>query len=237
VEAIILCGGLGTRLRPVVADRPKPLAPVQGRPFLHYLISELKKSGIDRLILAVSYLHEQIMNCCGNGAAFGAVIQYAVEPVRLGTAGAVKQAARLGGAEDFLVLNGDTYAQLDYLALVAEHLRQQADLTMALHRSANTERYGRVELDVTGQIVSFAEKSSEMAGEPLINAGVYVMNRRILSLIPGQRKLALETELLPQLLQMGRKIYGYRTTGYFRDIGLPEDYYQFSADVAAGLIP
>jgi NDP-sugar pyrophosphorylase family protein len=236
VEAIILCGGLGTRLRAAVADRPKALAPVQGRPFLHYLLARLKNYGIDRLVLAVSYLHEQMMNCCGEGAEWGVAIRYAVEPVRLGTAGAVKHAARLVTTEDFLVLNGDTYAQLDYRALAAEHREHQADLTMALRQVAKANRYGRVESDATGRVVRFAEKPGAVAGESLVNAGVYVMNRRVLSLIPDQRQFALETELLPQLLQVGRKVYGYIITGYFCDIGIPEDYVHFIHDVAAGVV-
>jgi D-glycero-alpha-D-manno-heptose 1-phosphate guanylyltransferase len=236
MEAIILCGGLGTRLRPAVADRPKPLAPVAGRPFLHYLIARLQAAGIKRMVLAVSYLHEQITACCGNGAHLGVMLRYAVEPTPLGTAGAVKQAAGLVTGEDFLVLNGDTYLQLEYATLENEHCRSQADLTLTLRSVADAARYGRVELDGAGRILRFGEKSQGPTSVAWVNAGAYVMNRRVLSLIPGERRSSLETELVPRLLQAGRPVFGYPATGYFRDIGVPEDYYRFIQDVAAGVV-
>jgi D-glycero-alpha-D-manno-heptose 1-phosphate guanylyltransferase len=219
-----------------VADRPKPLAPVRGRPFLHYLIARLHTFRVDRLVLAVSYLHEQIGAYCGDGAQWGVAIRYAVEPVPRGTAGAVKQAAAMVDGADFLVLNGDSYVQVDYAALGAEHCQHRAELTLTLRPATASSRYGRVELDTAGRIVYFGEKEPEKGGAALINAGVYVMSRRTLGLIPDQGRMSLETELLPRLLQAERPIYGYRTAGYFRDIGIPEDYYQFIGDVAAGVI-
>jgi D-glycero-alpha-D-manno-heptose 1-phosphate guanylyltransferase len=237
VEAIVLCGGLGTRLRPLVADRPKSMALVQGHPFIYYLIVRLQKCGIKRMILAVGYLHEQIIAYCGDGSEFGVEIRYSVETLSLGTAGAVKQAAALVTREDFLVLNGDTYTQCAYAALRAEHLRQQADLTLALRQVTDPGRYGRVELDITGRVVGFGEKQPVIpAGTAWVNAGVYVMNRRVLNLIPGGHPYALETELIPCLLQTEARVSGYRTTGYFRDIGIPEDYCRFNDDVAAGVL-
>jgi NDP-sugar pyrophosphorylase family protein len=238
MEAVILCGGLGTRLRPAVGDRPKALAPVQGRPFLDYLIANLKKSGISRLVLATGYLSDRIVAEYGDGSRYGVALRYVVEPMALGTAGAVKYAAALLETEDFLALNGDTYAQIDYQALMEEHFRRQADLTVALRQVVAAERFGRVTLGPDGRIVRFLEKAPEgtISGKSWINAGAYVMNRRVLSWIPDQRRYALETELIPLLLQEGLKIYGWATTGYFRDIGVPEDYYQFIRDVAVGVI-
>jgi D-glycero-alpha-D-manno-heptose 1-phosphate guanylyltransferase len=238
MEAVILCGGLGTRLRPAVRDRPKALAPVQGRPFLDYLIANLKKFGINRLVLATGYLSDRIAAVYGDGSRYGVALRYAVEPTALGTAGAVKHATALLETENFLVLNGDTYSQIDYQALLKEHIRRQTDLTVALRQVATTERFGQVTLGPDSRIVRFLEKAPEgtIAGKSWINAGVYVMNRRVLSWIPDQRRYALETELIPLLLQEDLKIYGWATAGYFRDIGVPEDYYQFIRDVAEGLI-
>jgi NDP-sugar pyrophosphorylase family protein len=186
------------------------------------------------LILAVSYLSDQIVTAYGDGSEYGVTIRYAIEPVGLGTAGAVKNAAPFVETEDFLVLNGDTYAQLDYGALAEYHHRHQADLTITLRQADANRRYGWVELKRDGRIARFAEKGPAV-GEQLINAGVYVMNRRVLSWIPDQHQFAMETELIPLLLQNDLKMYGWITDGYFRDIGVPEDYYQFIRDIETGL--
>jgi NDP-sugar pyrophosphorylase family protein len=242
VPAAILAGGLGTRLRPVIGDLPKALAPVQGRPFLAYQISFLKSQGITRIVLCTGYGHDLIQRYCGDGATFGVQILYSVEEKLLGTAGALQQARRyLNGT--FFVMNGDTYFVTDLSALLADHRRGGAPATLALVKvpqagpaksaGRSTSRFGAVTLDARGYITHFAEKKRRGAG--LINAGVYVFEPEIWAHSPPRVPLSLEDDVFPALAEQ-RLLRGDVLEGYHMDVGTPESYAQFQKDMELRLV-
>jgi D-glycero-alpha-D-manno-heptose 1-phosphate guanylyltransferase len=222
VDAIVLAGGLGTRLRSVVPDVPKPMAPVGGRPFLEHQLEYWIGQGVDRFILSTGYLHESIATHFGYTFQ-EATIDYAVEAQPLGTGGGMLLAAeQLSGSAPFLVLNGDTFLEVSLDVLRRCHERCEADLTMCLFRSEQEGRYTGVELDEQDRVVSL---SSAVPGE-LSNAGVYLVNRAVftgLGRTVGMR-VSLENELLPAALSQGRRIFGLACSGRFIDIGVPHDY-------------
>ena len=222
MKAIIRAGGEGTRLREVVSEVPKPMAPVAGKPFLEYLVLQLKQGGIREIILSTGYKREAVKAHFGTGEKWGVRISYSEEESPLGTGGALRKATVLLEAPDagpVLVLNGDSFLEIDFRALAAFHSAKKARATMGLVFMEDTSRYGRVEIDDEGCVLAFAEKSAGSSGR--INGGVYVLNREVLESIP-EGKVALETEVLPLLV--GRGLYGMETKGFFRDIGIPHDY-------------
>ena len=218
-EAIVLAGGLGTRLRSVVADLPKPLAPVCGRPFVAYLLDLLAGQGMRRAVLATGYLGEQVEAVLG---AFwqGMELVYSREPEPLGTGGAIVLALRhIHGAACF-VLNGDTYLRLDYAAFDTQTCRHGAALGIALAETADVSRYGAVETR-NGCVHAFAEKGHH--GPGYINAGVYLMQRELLDAFPLGSHFSFETDVMQPMV--GRQIIAaFTNTRGFIDIGVPEDY-------------
>ena len=230
MQAVILAGGLGTRLHSVIGDLPKPLAPVQGRPFLEYQVKMLTASGFTRLVLCVGYRNELIQAHFGDGTAFGAQIIYSIEHQALGTAGALRQ-AQSHLDDTFLVLNGDTYFSADLSLLVKSHTAAQALATIALVRTLNAGRYGHVSLDADGYIAHFNEKGNSDPG--FINAGVYIFSSAALRNLSDQIPLSLETQAFPELARQ-KLLRGCVLKGYFVDIGTPESYAQFQEDVALG---
>lgn len=225
MEVVILAGGLGTRLRGVVPDLPKPMAPVIGRPFLEYQIAYWLAQGIRRVVLSVGYRREAIMEYFGQ-RYLGAEIVYAPEERPLGTGGALLNAARyLGSGADFLVLNGDTYFEVSLPALQAAHHAADADMTLALRCLDVNDRYSGVRLGEKSEVLEF-QRRDEPVRERLVNGGVYLVNPRVLQDIPlpPDRSLSLEDEVLPDLLKRGNRILGHVVTGRFLDIGLPDDY-------------
>ena len=231
MEAILLAGGLGTRLRSVVSDRPKPLAGVNGKPFLWYLVKSLREQGITDMIFAVGYMAEQIEDYFGDGSAFGIHAAYAVEKELLGTAGAIRNAAAMGEGEEFLILNADTYYRMDYQKLRDLAAREQSDMALVLRRVPDIRRYGEAKL-IGGCLASFNEKTGEER-PGTINGGVYLMRRRLIEEIPAG-KVSLENAMIPHWLGEGKKIAGMVNDGYFIDIGVPEDYRRFCRDAADG---
>ena len=228
---IVLAGGLGTRLRSVITDRPKVMAPVFGRPFLEWQLEQLTRSGLQRFVLAVGYLAQQIKDYFGNGSRWGWEITYAVEPILLGTAGAIRNAAlaantQLQPDEPFLVINGDTYLEADFGELLDAHLTHRYLVTIALAYTENASRYGKVQLTDRGRVETFNEKCSKPV-PGLVNAGVYVLDPPILSFIPCGRAVSIEHEIFPKLISSGRAIQGVPIQGPFVDIGTPEGYQQF----------
>ena len=215
MQAIILAGGLGTRLRSVVSDGPKPMALVEGKPFLEYVLQGLKKSGIDDIIFAVGYKGGMVEEYFGDGSRFGIRARYAYEEELLGTAGAIKNAGKYVTDEQFFVLNGDTFYQM---ALV---LRGVPDIS----------RYGAARL-TDGLLTAFNEKNGN-TGAGTINGGVYLMKRALLDEIP-EGKVSLENECIPRWMQEERRLGGIVNDGYFIDIGVPEDYFRFQEDVRKG---
>ncbi len=238
MQAVILAGGLGTRLRGVVDDRPKPMADVGGKPFLEILLNDLKAAGVTDVIFAVGYLGEVIMDHFGDGSDFGLGIHYSWEKQLLGTAGAIKNALPFITDERVLVLNGDTYYRMDYRGVFDSAITDDTDMTIVLRQVPDVSRYGAVTLDGK-RIVRFNEKSVDVSQSEdphipgLINGGVYVMKTSLIDTIAAG-KVSIENESIPRWIAEGKLIEGFVHDGYFIDIGVPEDYYGFVEDWKAG---
>lgn len=220
MEAIILAGGFGTRLRSVVSDVPKPMAPVAGRPFLALLIEHLRRRGFKRVILAVGYLHERIEEYF-EAHPPSLEMQYSIETLPLGTGGAVKLAMRQAAEDEVFVLNGDTFVPLDYAGMRASHARHAAAITMALAPVDDSARFGSVDLDGEGRIRAFREKS--VIGSSLVNAGVYLVNAGWAANAWPDGAFSLEGDLLRKEVQTV-PMYGFPAAGGFLDIGTPQSY-------------
>lgn len=234
MQAVLLAGGLGTRLRSVVSDRPKPMALVDGKPFMEYVIMQLKKYGIDEIIFAVGYKGSMVEEYFKDGRKLGVKVSYAYEEELLGTAGAIKNAGKLVTDDRFFVLNADTFYQMDYSRLTKLAGEQNLDMALVLRRVEDVSRYGRAELDGDGRLVSFNEKTEEKR-PGTINGGVYLMRRELLAEIPDG-KVSLENEMIPKWLGEHRALGGFVNDGYFIDIGIPEDYLKFRQDVEEGVV-
>lgn len=235
MQALILVGGLGTRLRQVVSDRPKPMAPVSNKPFLEYLISNLKLHGINNIILAVGYMGTMIEDYFRDGSSLEVNIKYSYEREQLGTAGAIKNAESLINEENIVVLNGDTFFNIDYKALVEFNNIKNSKFTMVLRTICDSKRYGTVDIDNNNKILKFTEKDDKCKSN-IINAGIYIIHRSILEYIPNNEKYSLENNLMKDLLKDNIDIYGKVMDGYFIDIGIPEDYYKFVNNVKSGVV-
>lgn len=220
MQAIVLAGGLGTRLRSVVPDLPKPMAPVAGRPFLAWMLDALAAAGVQHLVLAVGYRHEVIRARFGD-AFEGIAIEYSVEAQPLGTGGAIRLAAeRTDATRPVLVLNGDTFLQIDLRAMHEGHVAAGERLTVAACRVEDVSRYGALRVD-GGHITGFLEKGH--AGPGLINAGTYVLAPDALRALPAGEAFSFEQRVLVGALERLRPAV-FETPGAFIDIGVPEDY-------------
>jgi len=231
MQAVILAGGLGTRLRSIVNDKPKPMAEIVGKPFLEYQIEFLKRHQISELVFCVGYLHQLIQDYFGDGARWGVKINYAVEEQLLGTAGALKNAERYL-QESFVVLNGDSFFDFDLTAFHEFHKSWKSEQgsylgSIALTEVNDTRDYGAITTDAGGRILKFEEKSAASTPEKQINAGAYILQRDVMNTIPRQVKVSLERETFPALLQQGRILGGYRARGFFVDIGTPSGFQKF----------
>lgn len=233
IPAIILAGGLGTRLRDVVKDLPKPMAPVNGKPFLHYLFMYLKEQGIKHVILSVGYKAETIRSYFGD-TYLGLSIIYMEEEAPLGTGGGIYQAITLADGPAY-VLNGDTFFDVNLKDLLTFYKEKNADIVLALKRMNNFDRYGTVQLNTENRIEQFTEK--QFLTEGLINGGVYVMSKNSFARIEEERdelfprKFSFERDVLEQHINL-LGLYGKVCNGYFIDIGIPQDYEQSQADFA-----
>ena len=217
--AVVLAGGFGTRLRSVVADRPKVLAPVAGRRFLAYLLDQLADAGLQEVVLCTGYLGEQIR------AAFGARwrklhLRYSQETESLGTAGALRNALALLPTEDVLVLNGDSYCDVNLRAIIELHRTRHAAATVAVTEAQDANRYGAVVVESDGAISGFVEKGSN--GPGFINAGVYVLDRQFVAAIPPGTQVSLERDCFPH--SVGKGLFAHQATGRFVDIGTVESF-------------
>ena len=219
MQAIVLAGGLGTRLRGVVPDLPKPMAPVAGRPFLAWLLDQLADAGMERVVLAVGYRHEAISRHFGDRHR-GVALRYSVEVVPLGTGGAMRLAAEQVDDDDVFVLNGDTYVELDHRAMHTAQVQAGAAMTMAVHRVDDAGRYGALDLDGS-RVRGFVEK--RRGGPGWINAGTYLLRRDLLRRIPPGCTHSFEQDLLVPQLQSIRPL-AFAADGLFVDIGVPHDY-------------
>lgn len=220
IKAVLLVGGLGTRLRSVTSA-PKPLAEVGGSPFLELLIRQLREQGIRRLVLCTGYLGDQVQHTFGGGSSLGVEIEYSREASPLGTGGAIKNAeSHLADVEQFIVMNGDSFLETDFPGLMNFHTQHGGLISMAVFESDNASRFGSVEIGAAGRVTGFREKTN--CEEPgMINGGIYVFNRHVFTSIP-EGVSSLERDLFPSVLQQG--VFAIKQSGAFIDIGTPEDY-------------
>ncbi len=233
MQAILLAGGLGTRLRSVVSDRPKPMALIEGRPFMEYVVHELSRHGITHIIFAVGYKGSMVEEYFGDGSSFGVTVSYAYEETLLGTAGAIKNAGKFITEDTFYVLNADTFYQIDYGRLTSLRQEKNLDMALVLREVPDVSRYGEAVLQ-DGILTGFNEKSEE-SRQGTINGGIYLMKKELLAEIP-EGKVSLENEMIPKWMQQGKRLGGFVNDGYFIDIGIPEVYFQFQEDVRKGVV-
>jgi D-glycero-alpha-D-manno-heptose 1-phosphate guanylyltransferase len=217
--AVILVGGLGTRLRSAVADRPKVLAEVNQKPFLTYLLDQVATAGITRIVLCTGYRGDQVRAVLGDTYA-GRQLLYSQEPTPLGTAGALRHALARIQSRYVLVMNGDSIAKADFVAFWAWHLERNAGASLLLAEVDDVSRYGQVLVDAVGAIQSFREKNE--GGPGWINAGVYLIARSWIEAMPAHVPLSIERDIFPSWI--GRAFYGYRSFVRFLDIGTPDTY-------------
>ena len=236
MQAIVLVGGEGTRLRPLTSDVPKPAVTLVDRPFLAYAIEWLGAHGVSEVVLACGFLPDVLRETLGEDERAGVKITYVAEPEPLGTAGAIRFAADALGnrLEDrFLALNGDVLADLDLSALVRTHEQRGARATIGLHPVDDSSAYGLVRCDEEGRVLEFLEKTGEaVPGE--INAGAYVLDRSVFDLVPAGQAVSIEREVFPRLV--GDGLHGLLLEGYWMDIGTPDRYLQASWDILEGRV-
>lgn len=218
--ALILVGGAGTRLRSIVADRPKPLAEVAGKPFLAYVLDFLERGGIRRVVLCTGYRGEQIAATFGE--RYGTLeLLYSWEREPRGTGGALASALPMTPGEVILALNGDSLCEGDLNALWQTHRQRNADATLLLTRVEDASAFGTVQVAPNGRVLEFLEKSGVVA-PAWVNAGVYVLSRFLLESVPSKGVVSIERDLFP--LWVERRIYGFQTNAPLYDIGTPESY-------------
>jgi mannose-1-phosphate guanylyltransferase len=229
VQALILAGGEGTRLRPLTSTVPKPVLTLANRPFISYMVDWLGAHGVDEIVLSCGFLADELRAVLGNGEWDGARLRYVEEKEPLGTAGAVKYAEELL-EERFMVLNGDILADFDLSALQRFHAEREATGTIALIPVEDPSAYGLVRTADDGRITEFLEKPSrEQLDTNLINAGAYVLERRVLEAIPAGRAVSFEREVFPSLIGSG--LYALAVDGYWLDIGTPARYLEGTRDI------
>jgi NDP-sugar pyrophosphorylase family protein len=220
VRAFVLCGGQGTRLRPVLADQPKSMALISRTPFLQLLLDRLRSQGVGDVILGTGYMAEKIERYFGCGDKLALRIRCSRENEPLGTGGALKLAETLI-SDPVLVLNGDSYVEWSFVPMLELFTGKDADLVMVVQAVADVARYGSVKLDQTGRVTQFVEKGVA-AGPGLINTGVYLLRKQIVRNLPAGTAISLEREVFPRLLERG--VYGLISKGIFIDIGIPDDF-------------
>lgn len=219
--AVLLVGGMGTRLRSMVPSTPKPLAPIGKTSFLELVIRQLQSQGVRQIVMCTGYLAGQIEDEFGDGHEWGVSIRYSREICPLDTAGAVKLAERcLPDAPDFLVLNGDSFLEIDFHQFIRFHRAHGGLISIAVRKVENSARYGTVQVDSNHRVTGFIEKTAAQV-PGLVNGGVYVFNRAVLQHIP-EGPASLERDIFPRLLENG--VYAFEQNGMFIDIGTPEDY-------------
>ncbi|MCL6598186.1 MAG: NDP-sugar synthase [Alicyclobacillus macrosporangiidus] len=236
MKALLLAGGLGTRLRPLTEHLPKPMAPVMDRPWLEHLIEHLRRQGIDEFVIAVKHHASVIERRLGDGRRLGVRITYSREPGLLGTAGAIKHAEPLL-SERFLVLNADIIHLTRLVPLLEFHRNTGALVTIGLTEVEDPSQYGVVEQTWDGRILRFVEKPPRaLAPSRRINAGIYVMEKEVLRHIPAGREVSIERETFPHLIKSGVPVYGAPVDGYWLDMGTLERYLWLHRDVLDGRI-
>ena len=234
MQAVILVGGEGTRLRPLTYALPKPMVPILGRPFIGWIIERLHRAGVEDVILSCCYLPDVIEAHFGDGRAFGVKLHYVVEDQPLGTAGAIKNAIDFIHGPIF-VCNGDILTGLDLTMLRGEHVKHNALATIHTRAVDDPSQFGVVETDSDGRVLRFVEKPKP--GETNardINAGTYVLEREAVEAIPTGRSVSIERETFPHLISTTGRVYAVSTQDYWIDVGRPEPYIQAHHDILDG---
>jgi mannose-1-phosphate guanylyltransferase len=232
VQAVILVGGEGTRLRPLTSTVPKPVVPLVDRPFIAFMLEWLARHGVDDVVMSCGFLATAVRNVLGDGSQYGLRLRFVEEPEPRGTAGALKYAEDLLD-ERFLMLNGDVLTDIDLTAQIAQHEATGAVGTLALVPVSDPTAYGLVRLDDNHAVSEFVEKpSADQIDTRLISAGAYMLERAVLDLIPADRNVSIEREVWPQLV--GEGLFGYAAEAYWLDIGTPERYLQGTFDILEG---
>jgi mannose-1-phosphate guanylyltransferase len=236
VDAIILVGGQGTRLRPLTLSAPKPMLPTAGLPFLTHLLSRIAEAGIEHVVLGTSYKAGVFESEFGDGSKLGLQIDYVVEDEPLGTGGGIANVLDKLRHDTALVFNGDVLSGADLRALLDSHENNGADVTLHLVRVGDPRAFGCVPTDSGGVVTAFLEKTQDPPTDQ-INAGCYVFKREVIERIPKGRALSVEREVFPGLLSDGLRLCGYVDSTYWRDMGTPEDFVRGSADLVRGIAP
>ena len=239
MEAIVLVGGLGTRLRPLTLDTPKPMLPVAGVPFLTHQLARLAAVGVDHVVLATSYRAEVFEEHFGDGSALGLRVDYVTETEPLGTGGGIRNVASMlasAPSDPIVVLNGDVLSGHDIAAQLKVHGDADAAVTLHLVRVDDPRAFGSVPTDESGRVTAFVEKSPEPVSDQ-INAGCYVFRRSVIDGIPAGEVVSVERATFPQLLAAGEPVLGYVDNSYWLDVGNPAAIVQASADLVRGVAP
>lgn len=228
IDTVILAGGFGTRLRSVVQDVPKPMAPINGRPFLEYLFSYLERQGITKVIVATHYQSEKIISF---GNKYGGVsLNYFVENTPLGTGGAIKEALQYISNKNILVLNGDTFLSCDYKKMFEQHVKTNADVTIAIRKIDAPGRYSIIQFNDELQVTEFNTTINPSRDTSYINGGTYIIKSDIFKDCPQTGAFSFETDILSKQVNI-KKIFCYICTDYFIDIGIPEDFHRAQTEL------
>jgi mannose-1-phosphate guanylyltransferase len=236
VDAIVLVGGAGTRLRPLTLSAPKPMLPTAGVPLLAHLISRIRDAGITHIVLGTSYRAGVFAQYFGDGSSFGVELDYVEESAPLGTGGGIRNVAHLLRGSTALIFNGDVLSGADLGGLIDRHRQINADVTLYLTRVEDPSAFGCVTTSADGWVQAFLEKDPEPVTDQ-INAGCYVFARSVLDSIPSGRAVSVERETFPGLLAAGARVYGHLDPAYWRDLGRPSDFVAGSADLVRGIAP
>ena len=234
MKAVILAGGLGTRLRPVTGEHPKPMVPLLGKPMMEHIVERLRENGFTQICAALHYRAGEIMAYFGDGRRFGVSMEYRIETENLGTAGSVRNCRDFYGDEDFLIISGDAACDFALNRLMEAHREKGAAVTIALTAESLPLRYGLAVTDGEGRIRAFVEKPEwPRVVTDLVNTGIYVLSPCALEHV-SEGFCDFGKDLFPMLLQAGEPLYGLVMEGYWRDIGTPQDYYRCCAEALDG---
>ncbi|MBV9846238.1 MAG: NDP-sugar synthase [Kutzneria sp.] len=236
VDAVVLVGGKGTRLRPLTLSAPKPMLPTAGVPFLTHLLSRIRSAGITHVVLGTSYKAEVFAEYFGDGSRLGLELEYVVETEPLDTGGGIRNVADRLRADDVMVFNGDVLSGVDLAEVVGTHRDNAADVTLHLVKVDDPRAFGCVPTDADGRVTAFLEKSDSPPADQ-INAGCYVFRREVLMTIPAGRPVSVERETFPGLLAEGRRLQGHVDASYWLDLGTPGAFVRGSADLVRGVAP
>jgi mannose-1-phosphate guanylyltransferase len=234
MQALILAGGEGTRLRPLTSTVPKPVVPLVDRPFIRFMLDWLRSHGVDDVVMSCGHLASGVRNVLGDGSAFGIRLRYVEEPRPLGTGGALKYAESLLD-ERFLMLNGDVLTDMDLTAQMAQHQQTGATATLALTPVEDPSAYGLVRTRPGGAVTEFVEKPApDQIDTHNISAGAYVLESSVLEMLEPEQPASIERDVFPRLV--GEGLYGYVSDGYWLDIGTPERYLEGTFDILEGTV-